>query len=157
MRPRNSEKDLAKAEGRKHFQGKPCKYGHSGMRRTSTGTCLTCSTSYSYKANHNAKHKAWRDKNRQRVRDNQFNYNLYNKYGLTREEYDNMHAEQGHVCKICSKPQIGGVTLDRLVVDHCHDTGKVRGLLCANCNAGIGSLGDSIENLKAAIVYLENA
>lgn len=41
-------------------------------------------------------------------------------------------------------------------VDHCHDTGKVRGLLCFNCNVGIGSLQDDIEMLRKAIKYLEN-
>lgn len=51
-------------------------------------------------------------------------------------------------CAIC-----GRVT--KLVVDHDHETNRVRGLLCSTCNTGLGKLGDNVENLRKAIVYLE--
>ncbi len=74
-------------------------------------------------------------------------------YGITLEEYNRMLAAQDGVCWICK----GIVTSKKgnLLVDHCHKTGKVRGLLCTKCNAGIGGLGDSIEMLERAIEYLK--
>lgn len=76
------------------------------------------------------------------------------KYGLSREEYTDLLESQGGVCAICAK---GPTVYDYLSVDHNHDTGEVRGLLCHPCNAGIGKLGDSIQRLRAAISYLEGA
>lgn len=74
-------------------------------------------------------------------------------YGITADEYDELSALQGHVCWVCGKKE---TTKDGyLHVDHCHKTGKVRGLLCGLCNRGIGALGDSIELLEKAIEYLK--
>lgn len=52
-------------------------------------------------------------------------------YGLTPEQYDDMLRAQGGVCAICKKPPKG----NRLHVDHCHETGRIRGLLCVSCNS----------------------
>ena len=69
------------------------------------------------------------------------------KYGLTVEDYTQMYNDQDWVCALCfDRPTV--------VVDHCHTTGKVRGLLCRQCNTGIGHLSDSVEMLKKAINYL---
>lgn len=74
-------------------------------------------------------------------------------YGITVEEYEELSAHQNHVCWICGKKE---TTKDGyLHVDHCHKTGKIRGLLCGLCNRGIGALGDSIELLEKAIEYLK--
>lgn len=78
-------------------------------------------------------------------------YDLKNKYGITFQEFGWMLVEQNGGCKVCDKTLLGKNTH----VDHCHDTGKVRGLLCTNCNWGIGQLGDSLERLRAAVKYLE--
>ena len=72
----------------------------------------------------------------------------YAKYGLTIEIYNNMINEQNQRCLICKEKTA-------LCVDHDHATGKIRGLLCRKCNAAIGLLGDDIENIKRAIVYLQ--
>lgn len=69
------------------------------------------------------------------------------KYGLTVEEYTRMYNDQDWVCALCQNRQA-------VVVDHCHTTGKVRGLLCRQCNTGIGHLSDSVEMLEKAISYL---
>ena len=77
---------------------------------------------------------------------------LYKNYGLLPEDYDRMHSEQKGLCKICERPER---SKDWLYVDHCHNTGEVRGLLCGTCNSGIGQLCDSIEVLERAIAYLK--
>lgn len=82
------------------------------------------------------------------------------KFGLTPEDYDRMLAEQGGVCAICRGPESGkayGGGVKRLAVDHCHATGLVRGLLCGNCNKGLGNLGDSPERMREAARYVEGA
>lgn len=72
------------------------------------------------------------------------------KYGLTVVDVDAMLAEQDGKCWLCQrKPAV--------VIDHCHKTGRVRGMLCHGCNTGLGKLGDSVENLQRAIAYLERA
>lgn len=74
-------------------------------------------------------------------------------YGLTQEDYNTMVKNQNNRCAICDKP--GGFGLEKLVIDHCHTTGKVRGLLCRLCNNSLGGFRDKIEILKSAVRYLE--
>lgn len=76
----------------------------------------------------------------------------YTTYGITIEEYNTMLKNQDNKCKICNS--LKGAR--NLHIDHCHETGKVRGLLCANCNTGIGNLKDNIELLEKAINYLKD-
>ena len=71
------------------------------------------------------------------------------KYGLTVEEYEIMLLNQNDSCAIC------GWFAETLAVDHDHETGKVRGLLCNNCNNGLGRFKDDTKSLKNAILYLE--
>lgn len=83
-------------------------------------------------------------------------YDLKKHYGLSKAEYDAMSDRQGHVCAICGIAEslvIRGKAV-RLAVDHDHVTGKVRGLLCRDCNTAIGMFKDSIESLTRAIDYL---
>lgn len=75
------------------------------------------------------------------------------KYGLTLEDYTRMLKEQGHVCKICKRPPKDA--RDRLVVDHSHSTGLVRGLLCYHCNVLLGLAGDDIFIIQRAIEYIK--
>jgi len=74
---------------------------------------------------------------------------LKSKYGVSLLEYEKMCLEQGGACGICFK-----IPKHALAVDHNHLTGEIRGLLCRNCNTGIGLLMDSIENLASAQAYL---
>lgn len=74
---------------------------------------------------------------------------LRNQYGIEINIYDKMLKEQGARCLICDE-------IKRLVIDHCHESGRVRGLLCANCNSGLGLLGDDTNNLERAVLYLRN-
>jgi hypothetical protein len=76
------------------------------------------------------------------------------KYSLTPEQHAGMLDQQQGVCAICKTAPSGAKNFP--MVDHCHTTGKVRGLLCANCNRGIGKFKDSPALLRAAIAYLLN-
>lgn len=69
------------------------------------------------------------------------------KYGITPGEYIDMLLDQDKRCAICN-------TRDYLVIDHCHATGKVRGLLCNKCNLGLGLFKDNVDSLQNAIKYL---
>lgn len=73
-------------------------------------------------------------------------------YGITVEEYERMLEAQGGVCGICGKS--GDEKF--LSVDHDHETNRIRGLACRNCNAGLGNFKDKIENLESAIAYLKD-
>jgi hypothetical protein len=75
-------------------------------------------------------------------------------YGITAHEYDSLHAAQGGVCAICGLPETRR-TKSSLAVDHCHTTGKIRGLLCSMCNPGLGGFKDNPELLLAAVAYLK--
>ncbi len=77
------------------------------------------------------------------------------RHGMTVADYDKMLVSQGYSCGICGTKDFGGGN-GRFSIDHCHKTGKVRGLLCTKCNWGIGHLNDSVVVLRAAIAYLEN-
>lgn len=74
------------------------------------------------------------------------------KYGITLEEYEELLAKQYGKCAICAGHSIAG---RKLSVDHDHTTGKVRGLLCVNCNAALGQFRESREVLLKAYKYLE--
>lgn len=78
-------------------------------------------------------------------------------YGITLEEVLDMAEKQGFVCAICHKENfaMGDCHSGALVVDHDHTTGKVRGLLCHNCNRALGLLGDNVDILLSSISYLE--
>ena len=68
---------------------------------------------------------------------------LQTKYGITVEQYDQMMDEQGGTCKICKSLDPTG---RRLAVDHCHETGRVRGLLCPSCNTALGRIEQYLKN-----------
>ena len=79
-------------------------------------------------------------------------------FGITLEEYNRMHDAQDGKCAICGEPETAkrnGKTR-WLAVDHCHDSGRVRGLLCGTCNPMIGYAKDNIEILEKAIAYLRS-
>ncbi len=81
------------------------------------------------------------------------NKRLEKLYGITLEQYDAMFEAQGKVCAICGAkdPRRSG----RFIVDHCHKTGRVRGLLCHPCNTLLGMADDDKDTLLSAAKYLE--
>ena len=88
-----------------------------------------------------------------RTKNRRQNTRLKQKFGINRDQYEVMLAQQNNVCAICNEREI--VPNRSLSVDHDHVTGKVRGLLCSNCNPGIGKFKEDIELLGKAVAYLE--
>lgn len=106
----------------------------------------------------NAYQKKWRLSFTEEREERRLNTCMKWKFGITIEDYKRMSQEQNGVCAICGKPETildprRGI-LKRLVIDHDHDTGKIRGLLCHNCNSGIGMLQDKQEIVQKAADYL---
>lgn len=98
----------------------------------------------------------WKKKNPEKVRENSRKANLA-KFGLSTEEYNDMLLSQNGLCAICDKVETFKFKgeIKNLCIDHNHETGEVRGLLCHKCNLGIGHLEDDKEILQKAIEYLE--
>ena len=97
----------------------------------------------------NVKHKAYREKNKDKKRESELKRN----FGIGLHEYDLMFTEQKGKCACCGSHQ--NELTKNLAVDHDHDTGLIRGLLCNHCNLAIGILGDNTEGLMRALNYLE--
>lgn len=85
-------------------------------------------------------------------------YHLRKNYNLSLDQFSDLVKEQDGLCACCGEKQ-DYKTVDgkgqELFVDHCHETGRIRGLLCGRCNTGIGILGDTLDHLKKAVAYLE--
>lgn len=97
---------------------------------------------------YNARHRAWRAANRKKVRF----YGLKDRLGMSQAEYEALLDSQGGVCAICQKSNWNGKTPH---VDHDHTTGKIRGILCHNCNYSLGLIMDDPKIAQAMVDYLE--
>ncbi len=91
--------------------------------------------------------------------DRESDIHLKKAYGISLEDYQEMEKRQDFKCAVCGTTDSGtfrgaNTTKSRFCVDHDHVTGKIRGLLCLNCNTGIGRLGDNLEGVEAAAAYL---
>lgn len=132
--------------------------GHT-LRRKDTSKPFD-DDNWHWKASTPSKDKAayarkWRAKNPRKAK----NADLKKHYGITIDDYERMFDEQHGVCAICKKPERGyqrDSSPSSLVVDHCHATKNVRGLLCHHCNRGLGFFDHDPETLQAAIDYLLN-
>lgn len=96
----------------------------------------------------------WRKNNKEKValiEQRRYYKNKYKKYGITQEIFDQLLQEQGNKCYICSVDFVEGIKIN---IDHCHTSKKVRGILCINCNLGIGHFKDNVELLENAIKYI---
>lgn len=92
---------------------------------------------------------------KKREYDLEYRFVIYNrKFGITKEGYLELLESQNNCCAICKAPE-GEITRNRrLHLDHCHVSNKVRGLLCAKCNQGLGSFKDNRLLLQEASDYL---
>lgn len=165
-----SARSLAKAAGQKKYEGRPCLRGHGPLRYTSSAACCECSSTaaVAWEARHPEyrpeKRRRFRERNPVAVREHQTRKSLKRYYGLTFERYDHMFAQQKGHCAICpevlvrqtdrSRPFTKYVTNAIGRVDHDHATGKVRGLLCGECNSLLGRAKDNEQILLNAVGYL---
>lgn len=94
-----------------------------------------------------ARTRQWQDENRERARSHRKRWRMKAQYGITPEERKKIATKQKHRCKICRRKVA-------LVIDHCHKTGKVRGLLCIKCNSYLGHFKDDPRLFERAISYL---
>lgn len=104
------------------------------------GYCKKCHSEY------NTKWVANRVDNRKDVE-----LRIKRTYGINLTEYDSMYTKQNGLCAICKNPEsikTGRRSINRLAIDHCHTTGKIRGLLCQRCNTGLGRLEKYIDRAK---------
>lgn len=102
-----------------------------------------------------AQNKAWIASNKAKFGSSyRRNRTLRAKYNITLEEWEVLFNSQSRCCAICKSPTTGVAGWH---TDHCHKTGKIRGILCNNCNHGLGNFNDSVVLFYGAIKYLEAA
>lgn len=136
---------------------KVCGVAFSSCKKTS----LYCSNKCKYKSwaiNNSEKAKksqqTWRNKNKQYCRDRQRPYHLKREYGIDEKEYKRLLDKQNGKCAICETNKPTG-KWKVFAVDHCHKTNTIRGILCNECNRGMGLLKDSFVLLRKAAEYIE--
>lgn len=123
--------DEAQAAGKKrYFTGVPCPKGHTAQRYVANRKCAVCE----------------KDKTAQWLKDNP---KKAGQYSRKRQNLPAHTRPMPDACECCGRKQKRELSLD-----HCHVTGRFRGWLCAECNLGLGKLGDSIYGLMMAVNYL---
>ncbi len=100
--------------------------------------------------------ESWTARNPAKVKANHWRHHLMKAYGLTVEQYDAMLLQTGGVCPCCNGKIDSRSPLTKPHVDHDHETGDVRGIICGSCNMGLGNFKDSSERLRLAATYLDN-
>ena len=133
-------------------------------------TCKKCNTAkplerfeYSYSSvNPENRRSVCKDcrNGKRKTYDSRFGYGLRESilkryYNMTPQDYLDMSNKQSNKCYICGEVNKFGPWREKLVVDHCHKTGKVRKLLCDKCNKGLGQFNDNPELMEKAIKYLK--
>lgn len=146
-----ANKERIKAESRAYYHANKARSREQGRKYRHKHRARLCAYHRQYYKDNAKRLKA--DKAKYRKANPEL-YSLIKRksaYGITPEQFKNMLKSQGRRCAIClkkfNKPK-------QTHVDHCHKTGKVRGILCHLCNAALGFFGDSIEVLRSAISYL---
>ena len=180
-----SSASAARAEGLKHyFTGKRCKNGHLSKRRVVDNKCLLCD-SYKAKARRadpkknyviNAQRKKLRNSDPEKTKNqNALRRRAYKadpelkdkikfsqwkrRFGVDQDMYKKILKKQKYLCAICRKEE----SVERqgklisLSIDHCHETGSIRGLLCRRCNVALGLAKDDFDILIKAAKYLTNS
>lgn len=131
----------------RYYTGVPCIKGHIAERMRSSRRCVLCLK---------VDKKKWDKANRHHVDRVIRNSHFKRKYGITVHQYNRIYKRQEGLCLLCNQPEIAlyGGKVRLLAVDHCHKTGKFRGLLCSACNRGLGSFKDDPDLIWKARKYL---
>jgi hypothetical protein len=162
-----SNREKAIMEGEKKYLSKtPCKECGEYERYVSSYGCCKCAVEtglkkladkelmapYRTKEKQSKRLKEWRKENPEKYQ-NQWLRSSINRYRyqITEEQYCDKLEEQDNKCAICESECDKG----RLSIDHNHETNEVRGLLCRQCNLGLGNFSDNIDKLEAAVLYLK--
>lgn len=111
-------------------------------------------TDPAWRARRNAASKAYRDAHRSEHNRSMRNLNYRKRFGITYDDFLLILAGQGGGCAICATTEPSG---RGFVLDHCHDTGDVRGVLCAKCNSALGMFCDDLTLVRRAVEYMERA
>lgn len=145
----NKNRQQALDNNERFYQGTSCKKGnHNGIRWAVDGHCKECKAIMRRQP-----------KTLAAIQKGGRKYDL-KKFGLTEEDYQKILKSQNYICAICKQSETvlrKSKELKRLAVDHCHDKGHVRGLLCYACNIGIGLFKHNSEFLRGAALYCEEA
>lgn len=138
----------------KVYTGKPCKKCESKERYISTGGCVTCAKKQAMTRcmKYPEKVKLQKQQYYKNNIDRQAGYKLLSTYGVTLDQYNEKLKTQNNVCAVCLKECSSG---RKLSVDHNHETGQIRGLLCLNCNRAIGNLKDNLNIINNMANYLK--
>lgn len=127
------------------FEDKPSE--DFGARRKDCKPCRNATAKLYYEANKTA--ILHRQRTYPKYIANFRKHDLKRKFNISLSEYEHIASTQNNLCAIC-----GSVDEIRLAVDHCHNTGIIRGLLCRRCNLALGLVKDSVQTLKSMIEYL---
>ena len=167
---KNEARSKAVELGEKRYHGTPCRNCRNTLRNVCDSGCVECNkerarnTQAQKRADgrnkpvrqryeQGAAGKAARKRYNATITDEmRRDSQLKSLYGITFEQYQHMHKEQQGKCKICGKEE--SVSNRSLAVDHCHNSGIIRGLLCLKCNTGLGKFRDDPILLQRAIEYL---
>lgn len=154
-------KSLTEFAGRKNKQGlpypssycRPCQADYNREWRLKNGADQLAKRKAKYRADPEFR-AAVKEASARRYAadpDTQRDQRLLKEFGITLVQYRAMAEAQGYLCAICGETCKTGRSL---AVDHDHETGRVRGLLCARCNNGLGNFCDNVDSLRRAIAYL---
>lgn len=138
---------------------RPCAAEYNKTRRDADIDAHRAASRAAQKANPEAariRRQRHKDKLGDSYKRREYGYHLQKQYGITVDDYEAMFKRQGGQCAICLDAKIWK-RRRTLVVDHCHATGKVRGLLCNQCNTAIGHLSDCKETAMRLFQYLDRA
>jgi len=139
-------KDVSKPDG-KHSQ---CKYCHSRRNKDKR------LADPAWRDHQNQQSRNYRKNNKAAFKESTRWATIKLKYGITKDQYMEILDKQSNQCKICGNESPGVGKFKYLHVDHSHETGDVRGLLCQSCNTALGHMKESPDLLRSAAQYLES-
>lgn len=138
-------------------------YAHKGYFLSRCKKCH-CLYTKQYQKNNPEKASKWRKSTKEKLKksgrlkpktqEKMREYNLKTRFNITNKDYEIILESQGGSCAICKSVNSNSSRSKKLAVDHCHKTGRVRGILCFKCNSGLGNFNDNVNFLSTAISYL---